>query len=126
MSELRADTITASDGTSPVTLTKQSAAKQFVAYQSNPNTVVLNNQSLNTSSLTDVFTGGTDFNFVNNMAQTRYAIPDSGGDNNAGFSTLTEADTNMITSSYRYVTGDASFSAQDTNFHSCMVLGDLT
>ena len=27
MSELRADTITGSDGTSPVTLTKQSAAK---------------------------------------------------------------------------------------------------
>jgi hypothetical protein len=101
------------------------SAKHFVAYQSNPSTVVLNNQSLNNSSVTDVFTGGTDFNLVSSMAQTKYAIPDSGGDNNAGFSTLTEADTNMTTSSYRYVTGDASFSAQDTNFHSCMVLGDL-
>jgi len=30
MSELRADTITASDGASPVTLTKQSAAKAWI------------------------------------------------------------------------------------------------
>ena len=32
MSELRADTITASNGTGPVTLTKQSAAKQWAKF----------------------------------------------------------------------------------------------
>lgn len=33
MSELRADTITASNGTGPVTLTKQSAAKAWLSYK---------------------------------------------------------------------------------------------
>jgi hypothetical protein len=54
MSELRADTITASDGTSPVTLTKQSAAKCWVQFNGSTNTI---GGSLNASSLTDHGTG---------------------------------------------------------------------
>ena len=62
MSELRADTITASDGTSPVTLTKQSAAKHFVRYNAINQTTDV---SLNQSSLTDTATGDFSSNFTN-------------------------------------------------------------
>ena len=54
MSELRADTITASDGSSPVTLTKQSAATTRHTYDQPASTTV---DSLNISSATDVSTG---------------------------------------------------------------------
>lgn len=54
MSELRADTITASDGTSPVTLTKQSAATARLTFDHPAETTV---DSLNISSAVDVSTG---------------------------------------------------------------------
>ena len=54
MSELRADTITGSDGTSPVTLTKQSAAKAWINF--NGTGTVATRDSFNISSITD---GGT-------------------------------------------------------------------
>jgi hypothetical protein len=65
MSELRADTITASDGSSPVTLTKQSAAKHFVNYDA-PNTTT--DSSFNQSSLTDLSTGQFKSLFTNNFS----------------------------------------------------------
>ena len=69
MSELRADTITASDGTSPVTLTKQSATKVYAGY--NASTTL--EESLNVASLTDVSSGKTYVNFSNNTATAGYA-----------------------------------------------------
>jgi len=79
MSELRADTITASNGTSPVTLTKQSAAKAF-CYNNKKSTTTrglvadgISSQSLNISSNTDVSTGRTDFTLTNAMSAEDYA-----------------------------------------------------
>jgi len=69
MSELRTDTITASDGTSPVTLTKQSATKVYAGY--NASTTL--EESLNVASLTDVSSGKTYVNFSNNTATAGYA-----------------------------------------------------
>jgi len=63
MSELRTDTITASDGTSPVTLTKQAAAKHFITYNESQTVT----SSLNNSSITDVGTGNHRYNFANNF-----------------------------------------------------------
>ena len=68
MSELRTDTITASDGTSPVTLTKQSAAKNWVNC-SNSGVV---NDSFNTSSVTDSATGKYDVTVTNAMSNATY------------------------------------------------------
>ena len=51
MSELRADTITASDGTSPVTLTKQSAAKASCNLDGSGTATI--RASSNISSVTD-------------------------------------------------------------------------
>ena len=70
MSELRANTITHSNGTSPVTLTKQSAAKMWVNL--NGNTFGLR-QSFNTSSATDNGTGDYSFSFVNSTSDSDYA-----------------------------------------------------
>jgi len=67
MSELRADTITASDGTSPVTLTKQEAAKVWCAYDSFAQAI---DGSLNASSLTDNATGDTTITFSSAFSAT--------------------------------------------------------
>ena len=70
MSELRADTITASNGTGPVTLTKQSAAKQWAKFTVS---AVLSD-SENTSSITDTASGNFEVNFTNNMGNANYAV----------------------------------------------------
>lgn len=62
MSEVRADTITASDGTGPVTLTKQSAAKAWNNTNSTGTTI---NDSFNIASLTDSGTGIQSHNVTN-------------------------------------------------------------
>ena len=63
MSTLKVDTVVGLNGTSPVTLTKQSAAKHFITY--NETQVVTS--SLNNSSITDVGSGNHRYNFVNNF-----------------------------------------------------------
>ena len=75
MSELRTDTITGSDGTSPVTLTKQSAAKQFMLFDQRGSFLGSANtlgESLNTSSVSDVGSGLLTASFVNNMSTATY------------------------------------------------------
>ena len=66
MSTLKADTIVASDGSSPVTLTKQSAAKVFsdASYSSG---TPQDDKSFNVSSLGDLASGKIDHNFTNSM-----------------------------------------------------------
>jgi len=68
MSELRADTITASNGTSPVTLTKQIASKMFVNF--NGTSTLSVRDSLNVSSVTDVSTGRYRPNYTNSFDST--------------------------------------------------------
>ncbi len=83
MSELRTDTITASDGTSPVTLTKQSAAKAWVRMDGDPSLVV--NNSFNTSSTSDLGTGSYAQLFVNNFdAGENYSSHSSADDESFG------------------------------------------
>ena len=69
MSELRTDTITASDGTSPVTLTKQSAAKAYANL--NGSTFGLR-KSLNITSAVDNGTGDYTFSFTSAMTDINY------------------------------------------------------
>jgi len=73
MSELRADTITASDGTSPVTLTKQSAAKAFIV---GTDAAGITN-SLNVGSGTDNGIGNYSYSYVNNMADSNWCFSGS-------------------------------------------------
>jgi len=70
MSELRTDTITASDGTSPVTLTKQSAAKAW-AETNAAGTSILG--SFGFSSMTDYSTGQQQMFLSNAMTNAFYS-----------------------------------------------------
>jgi len=77
MSELRADTITASDGTSPVTLTKQAAAKAWANTTADGTTI---QDSFNISSLGDISTGKQAFNFTNAMTNSSFSGSATNGD----------------------------------------------
>ena len=78
MSELRADTITASDGSSPVTLTKQSAAKAW-GYLNGDNTTFYD--SFGMSSASDEGAGDINFTLANAMSSTNFAVTGAAGQN---------------------------------------------
>ena len=69
MSTLKADTITGSDGTSPVTLTKQSAAKVWSGVST---ASAAAGDNFNISSLVDDATGRTSHNFTNALTNANF------------------------------------------------------
>lgn len=71
MSTIKVDTLVANDGTSPVTLTKQSAAKAWSCF--NGTGTVATNGSFNQSTLTDNGTGDQTVSFTNNMNNDDYS-----------------------------------------------------
>lgn len=70
MSTLKADTIVASDGSSPVTLTGQSAAKGWMKYDQHNNIV---DDSVNVSTATDTTLGKFKQNHTNSMSNANYS-----------------------------------------------------
>ena len=70
MSTIKADTIVASDGSSPVTLTGQSAAKGWMKYDQYNDTV---NDSVNVSTATDTSSGKFKQNHTNSMSNANYS-----------------------------------------------------
>jgi len=76
MSELRADTISASDGTSPVTLTKQQAAKAWSNFNGDNATSGSDltgvRDSFGYTSLVDNGTGDFTHNLTNSMSDANY------------------------------------------------------
>lgn len=73
-SEMYVDTIAASDGTSPATLTKQSAAKAWNRISISGGTPS-SDDSLNSSSVTDNAVGNYQTNLTSNMSNTNYLAP---------------------------------------------------
>jgi len=73
MSELRADTITASDGTSPVTLTKQREAKATAVFDNQTTTTALTD-SFNVSSITDNAASDQTISWTNSFNTTPYNV----------------------------------------------------
>jgi|SaaInl33SG_5_DNA_1037386.scaffolds.fasta_scaffold04613_2 hypothetical protein len=69
MSTLKADTIVASDGSSPVTLTKQSAAKIWTVFDC---VAAVTDDSFGQSSLSDDGVGLFTSSFTNNMGSASY------------------------------------------------------
>ena len=69
-SVLNVDTIVAANGTDPVALTKQSAAKSWFKFNQDTPTVL---DSFNISSISDDSTGVHSGNFTNNMSNANYA-----------------------------------------------------
>jgi len=72
MSDLRVDTISASDGTSPVTLTKQSAAKVWINFDGDAAGATVRD-SFNVTSTDDDGTGDYGVNFTSSMSNNDYS-----------------------------------------------------
>ena len=70
MSELRTDTSTASDGTSPVTLTKQQALKNYCYFDADTSVSILD--SFNTASVSDTAAGRQSINLTNAHSSANY------------------------------------------------------
>ena len=106
MSDLRVNTISASDGTSPVTLTKQSAAKAW-NNTNNAGTIIQN--SFGISSLGDTGTGIQTHNVTNNFSDAN-TVPTFSVSNNVN----QQWTSNLTTSSWatRNYTGSAYEDAQ--------------
>ena len=73
MSDIRANTISAANGTDPVTLTKQAAAKAYLWHTFS----TTSRNSFNIASVTDLGTGIGRANYTNNM-DSAYAIVNHG------------------------------------------------
>ena len=77
MSDLRVNTISASDGTSPVTLTKQTAGKSWANWNGAASPATLRD-SFNISSLDDNGAGSYDLNFSASMNSANYSWGNGG------------------------------------------------
>jgi len=104
MSTLKADTIVASDGSSPVTLTKQHAAKMWLQFTMGTPTI---QSSFNVSSMTDTATGDAAANITNAFSSaTGYSLT-SGGNHYFLGNDVADNDTASIVS-YRQFTNSSS------------------
>jgi len=70
LSEIRVTTISDTAGTGPVTLTKQSAAKAWVSFNGNTDSI---KSTFNISSLTDNATGDYSVTLINAMSNATYS-----------------------------------------------------
>jgi len=138
MSELRADTITASDGTSPVTLTKQSAATTRLTFDQPAETTV---DSLNISSAVDVSTGLVLSTFSNAYSSaTQRQVMTSGWNTNDGGSNVVassargldayqnnanNATTTVRTQTIYGASASTSGNVADVDGHYVAIFGDL-
>ena len=128
MSTLKADTIVASDGTSPATLTKQSAAKQFASFEQTGTHTTYN--SFNTSSLTDGGPGRTAFSLANNMSNATYASYGSvssvgGGGGSAIIQNSSYNGGSLNSTSVARMVGLTGDGYSDQAYASHSILGDL-
>jgi hypothetical protein len=122
MSTLKADTIVASDGTSPVTLTKQTAAKSTVVYDQ---TVPSITGSFNISSLTDNSTGRATLDFTNNKSAVDYSAVNGVGMKLAGYSGRLGETNPFSTSQYEQYTFNHAGTVADYTASSVVTFGDL-
>ena len=75
MSTLKADTIVASDGSSPVTLTKQSASKAFISFDGTGTVSI--DTSFNISTLTDNASADYSIAYTNNVSTSNHPVTGS-------------------------------------------------
>jgi len=125
-SVLNVDTIAAKDGTSPVGLTKQYAAKAWA--NTNQVGTQSNRDSFNIASLTDGGTGSTTLGFTNNMNNANYsAIAERGTTTTSAYEISLPYNTLAnTTSQYAWLGFSVSYASnQDIPVISTGILGDL-
>jgi hypothetical protein len=82
LSNIRAGAISGINGTDPVTLTKQSAAKAWVSFQGTGTVSI--KDSFNVSSISDIGTGNYRAYYTSNMEDADYCILTAGASLTAG------------------------------------------
>ena len=123
-SVLNVDTLVAANGTDPVTLTKQSAAKAWVGFNTITSTSIF--QSQNVSSLTDNGTAYTTINFSSNLNSTGYSLTASAG--TASFRVCLDtvgSNTDLTGSCNTYATRTDTGTGLDFDKGSAAIHGDL-
>ena len=123
-SVLNVDTIAAKDGTSPVGLTKQHAAKSWVNFDGSG--TIATRDSFNVSSLNDDGTGKYDVVITNNMTNNDYAVSVGGAYDTSDSSADTLPTSRRIdlsTSEFGIRSGLGSF--VDSSFVFANIHGDL-
>jgi len=129
-SEMYVDTIAASDGTSPATLTKQSAAKQWLQY--NQETPAITG-SFNVSSVSDDSTGNFTTSLTNSVSSTSdvavtgLSNHDSGDSNRRGIAFKRDAGGTFNTGQYPVDVVDMGNGSTnyDQKFNFTLLHGDL-
>jgi len=123
MSTLKADTIQSTGG-GAATLTKQSAAKAWVGFNTITSTSIF--QSQNVSSLTDNGTAYTTINFSSNLNSTGYSLTASAG--TASFRVCLDtvgSNTDLTGSCNTYATRTDNGTGLDFDKGSAAIHGDL-
>jgi len=119
MSTLKADTLVAADGTSPVTLTKQSAAKMFHVFDGTG--TVSTSSSFNVSSLTDEGTGDYTTTFSNAFSSANFS--NSANNSYYGYGEIQNKTTTTVRNRVR---GDGAYTTLvDTSIIDLSNHGDL-
>ena len=129
MSTLKADTLVAADGTSPVTLTKQEAIKCFfifnqsgTSHRTDIGTNTAGSESLNVSSHTDVGTGDINTNFTNSFTNKQWVAATASWNANKLICVNYENQTTSLFNSELY---DGDTGSLVDGPHECFVIGDL-
>jgi hypothetical protein len=121
-SVLNVDSIAAKDGTSPVELTKQSAAKSWAGTSGSGTPVI--DDSLNTASVTDNGTGDYTFTFSNSMNNANYSAL-SGGERSAQTQALISGHISKSTTAHQHRCTTDGGGVDDMFEASYLVHGDL-
>jgi Tfp pilus assembly major pilin PilA len=140
MSTLKADTIVASDGSSPVTLTKQQAAKHWVNYDAvnqttdgsfNQSTLTDNAEGDYTSTYTNGLSGASDkciitcsFNTTNDGSSSNSGAT-RGGSNSDQSGGSPQSASSIKFNTFYGSNGSSNGALEDHNGSYCMTVGDL-
>jgi len=123
MSTVKVDTLVASDGTSPVTLTKQSAAKHWCMIANSGVPSISN--SFNASSVSDDATGNFTITLSSAMENTNQAALGMIANSAANPSTSTVAGTMETTTTLAVETVNTAGTNLDVPFNQFAIHGDL-
>jgi len=127
MGTLKVDTVVGSDGTSPVTLTKQEACKLRCRY--NQATASIESGGLNVTSISDDSTGLFTVSITSSMNDAFYSVSGMAGEqgnaNNATFLSKQYNQADYSTSAIPVSTWDTTGIHQDSERDSVIVFGDL-
>jgi len=123
LSDIRATTISALNGTDPITLTKQSAAKAWVSFD-NASTATIE-ESLNISSIVDFAAGETQVNLTNSMSSANYCITASAGRTSSGGSPGAQWMYGVLAIRWQHETMSNGGAYMDADHNYSAALGDL-